>query len=210
MQAIYSIAAILRNMIGTELAAESALKLPPIFTAVVSDVTANKVTLLWQHKKIDAILETTVTKNERLLLQLFEEKNGQQFYKVLGRSEEGQLNNNIYWHTVVLPKSEMTPYYFMVKEYRQRKNDTLSNPYLDIVFPTANLGFVGIRVLSCHNPYHCCFLVEETGYGTLLTDSASRWLDNSGDKELPIKLMPYAIIRRQDYLRSSSGINRKA
>ena len=209
MQSINSITGILKSMFSTGLDGQSALKIPPVFAAVVADVTENKVTLLWQDKKIDAKLETAVKKNERLLLQLTEEKDGQQFYKVLARSQEGQTDSSVYWHTVVVSNGEMTPYYLVVKEYRQSKKNNPSSPFLDIVFPTANLGFAGLRILSCEKPYSCCFLVEEADCGKLLTDMTVKWLADSKEV-IPITLKPFSIIRRQDYLHNSPVINRKA
>ncbi|UNC91920.1 hypothetical protein [Candidatus Contubernalis alkaliaceticus] len=209
MDAVSSIASFIKNIIGTNLQTDSTQIIPHLFSAKVSKVEGDQVLLKWNNQFISARLETTAKIGETLLLQFNGENDGQQLYKVLARSEQGQQDNYMGWQLLLYPEDKNHPTLFTVRHYKNKAGG-LKDPCMDIVFPTSSLGFVGIRFFSFRKPFPCCFLVEKEECGELLQSTAAVWFSGFDKNEFPVTFQQFQVINTNEYLRGSSFLNQKA
>ncbi len=211
MEAINSLALLVKNMLKADSISTGSGKIPSIFKAVVKEVDGNSILLAWQNQTIKAKLETTAQKGETLVLQLKEEKDGQLFYRVLARFVEEQQYNSTGWQVLLTPTGNKKPSFLRVQYYSSSKGgETPGSTCLDIVFPTHSFGFVGIRFFSLQKPYPCCFLVEKEEYGKVLQNSASVWFADMDPGDFPVTLQQFRIIDRNELVKDSSLLNHRA
>lgn len=201
MTSIQAITFLIKNLVGSDTGTSD---LPKIIQATVKSVDAGRVLLIWNQKQIEAMLETQVRVGETLLLRFREKKEGQDYYRILARFEEEPAGSHGGLQAVIYAE-ENHPTVVSLKRYGKAEHEGV--PCFDIVIPTANFGFMGIRVFTLNKPYHCCFLVEKEEYGRLFQDLAAIWFSD----ELPqVVFRSFQLINSKNYGTQNAILDRKA